>query len=61
MTLQQLKYVVTIAEIGTISKAAEELFVSQPSLTKALKELEELAAVKRISDELLAEVNSAKS
>ena len=40
MTLQQLRYVVTIAEIGTISKAAEELFVSQPSLTKALKELE---------------------
>ena len=40
MTLQQLKYVVTIAEVGTISKAAEELFVSQPSLTKALKELE---------------------
>ena len=38
MTLQQLRYVVTIAEIGTISKAAEELFVSQPSLTKALKE-----------------------
>ena len=31
MTLQQLRYVVTIAEIGTISKAAEELFVSQPS------------------------------
>ncbi len=40
MTLQQLRYVVTITEIGTISKAAEELFVSQPSLTKALKELE---------------------
>ena len=40
MTLQQLRYVVTIAEIGTISKAAEELCVSQPSLTKALKELE---------------------
>ena len=40
MTLQQLRYVVTIAEIGTISKAAEELFVSQPSLTKAPKELE---------------------
>ena len=44
MTLQQLRYVVTIAEIGTISKAAEELFVSQPSLTKALKELEKMIA-----------------
>ncbi len=40
MTLQQLKYVVTIAEKGTISKAAAELFVSQPSLTNAIKELE---------------------
>ena len=41
MTLQQLKYVVTIAEKGTISEAAKELFVSQPALTKAVKELEE--------------------
>lgn len=40
MTLQQLKYVVTIAKIGTISEAAKELFISQPSLTKALKQLE---------------------
>lgn len=40
MTLQQLKYVVTIAAKGTISKAAAELFVSQPSLTNAVKELE---------------------
>lgn len=40
MTLQQLKYVVTIAKYGTISKAAEELFISQPSLTKSLRELE---------------------
>lgn len=29
-----------IAETGTISEAAKELFVSQPSLTKSLKELE---------------------
>ena len=41
MTLQQLKYVVTVANKGTISEAAKELFVSQPSLTKAIKELEE--------------------
>lgn len=40
MTLQQLKYVVTVAEKGTISEAAEELFVSQPSLSNAIKELE---------------------
>lgn len=40
MTLQQLKYVVTIADKGNISKAAQELFISQPSLTNAIKELE---------------------
>ena len=41
MTLQQLKYVVTVAEKGTLSDAAKELFVSQPALTKAIKELED--------------------
>lgn len=40
MTLQQLKYVVTVAEKGTISEAAKVLFISQPSLTNAIKELE---------------------
>ena len=41
MTLQQLKYVVTVAEKGTLSDAAKELFISQPALTKAIKELED--------------------
>ena len=41
MTLQQLKYVVTAAECGTISDAAKQLFVSQPSLTNAIKDIEE--------------------
>lgn len=41
MTLQQLKYIVTVAECGTISDAAKELFISQPSLTNAIKEIEE--------------------
>lgn len=40
MTLQQLKYVVTVAEKGTINEAAKALFLAQPSLTKAVKELE---------------------
>ena len=40
MTLQQLKYVVTVAEAGTIKAAADALYISQPSLTKAVKELE---------------------
>lgn len=40
MTLQQLKYIVTVAEKGTISEAAKALFISQPSLTNAIRELE---------------------
>lgn len=40
MTLQQLKYIVTIAKMGTLSDAAKELFISQPCLTKSVKELE---------------------
>lgn len=40
MNLQQLKYVLTIAKKGTISDAAKELYISQPSLTSSVKELE---------------------
>lgn len=40
MTLQQLKYVVTAAEAGTITEAANRLYISQPSLTSAIHELE---------------------
>jgi DNA-binding transcriptional LysR family regulator len=40
MTLQQLKYVVGVAAYGSISEAAEHLFISQPSLSTALRELE---------------------
>lgn len=40
MTLSQLKYVVEVVSAGTISKAAERLYLAQPSLTAAIKELE---------------------
>ena len=40
MTLTQLLYVMTIAKTGSFNKAAEQLYVSQPSLTSAVKELE---------------------
>ena len=40
MTLQQLNYAITIAESGSLNKAAEILYVSQPSLSSALQELE---------------------
>lgn len=40
MTLQQLKYAVTAADKGTMSEAANLLFIAQPSLTNSIKELE---------------------
>ena len=40
MTLQQINYALTVAKMGSMNKAAETLFVSQPSLTTAIKELE---------------------
>ncbi len=40
MTLQQLRYVIMVAETGTITEAAKKLYISQPSLTNAIHELE---------------------
>ena len=40
MTLQQLRYVVMVADTGTITEAANRLYISQPSLTNAIHELE---------------------
>ena len=40
MTIQQLNYVITISEKGSLNKAAEVLYVTQPSLTSAVHELE---------------------
>lgn len=41
MTLRQLQYVLTVATKGSISEAAKTLFVSQPSLTSAVRDLED--------------------
>lgn len=40
MTLQQLRYAITVAETGKITEAANKLYISQPSLTNAIHELE---------------------
>ena len=40
MTLQQMRYIATIADTGSINKASELLYVSQPSLTAAIQEVE---------------------
>ena len=46
MTLQQLKYVLAISETGSMNKAAEQLYVSQPSLTSSVQELEKEIDIK---------------
>lgn len=40
MTLQQLRYVIEVAKTGSMNVAAKKLFVSQPSLSMAIRELE---------------------
>ena len=40
MTLQQLRYVIKVVQTGTINLAAQQLYISQPSLSKAIAELE---------------------
>ena len=42
MTLQKLKYLITIAEKGSITEAAKALYISQPSLSQMVKEIEKV-------------------
>ncbi len=41
MNLKQLKYVVEISKCGSINKAAQNLYVAQPSMSAAIKQLEQ--------------------
>ena len=41
ITLQQLKYVLAVADKGSINEAAQSLLISQPSLSNSIKELEQ--------------------
>lgn len=45
MTLQQLKYLIAVAETGSITEAAKALFISQPSLSGAIREAEREAKI----------------
>lgn len=40
MTLQQIRYVVAIADTNSMNEAAKKLFVSQPTMSSAIKDLE---------------------
>lgn len=41
MTLKQLHYITTAADTGNITEAAKRLYISQPSLTAAIHDIEE--------------------
>ncbi|MBM7707773.1 DNA-binding transcriptional LysR family regulator [Chryseomicrobium aureum] len=40
MTLQQLRYALEVANKGSMNEAAKSLYISQPSLSNAIKDLE---------------------
>ena len=40
MTLQQIRYFISVAESGSISEAAKRLFTAQSSISSAIKEIE---------------------
>ncbi len=40
MTLQQIYYAIVVSEVGSINKSAEQLYITQPSLTSSIKALE---------------------
>ena len=50
MTLQQLRYAIGISKVGSFNKAAESLFISQPSLTTAIHDLEDEIGIIYLSD-----------
>lgn len=41
MTLTQLRYAITVAQAKSMNEASKQLFISQPSLSASIKELEE--------------------
>ena len=45
MTLHQLKYVIEVAKSGSMNEAAKKLFITQPSLSGSIRELEEEAGI----------------
>ena len=49
MHLHQLKYFVSIVETGSVTKAAERCFISQPSISQQLNKLEDSIGKKLFS------------
>ena len=45
MNTQHLKYVVEVERTGSITQAADNLYMAQPNLSKAIKELEDTLGI----------------
>ena len=52
MKMYQIEYLLATVESGSISRAAEDLMVSRPSVSRALRELEEEFGVEIPSEDL---------
>ena len=52
MTLQQLKYMIEIVNSGSMNAAAEKLFITQPSLSSAVRELEKELGREPVMEEI---------
>ena len=46
MRIQQLHYIVKIVETGSMNEAAKQLFITQPSLSNAVRDLEREMGIK---------------
>ena len=53
MTLAQLRYAITVANSNSMNEAARNLFISQPSLSSAIRELEEASEEEAILERLV--------
>lgn len=60
MTLQQLRYLIAVAEKGAITEAAKSLFISQPSLSNTIREVEQSIDF-RIAEHRLPHLQSASN
>ena len=49
MELRHLRYFVTVARLGSISRAAEKLFIAQPPLSAQIRQLEEEVGVQLLA------------